>query len=231
MTAPKGMFDSMKQGQNGSQRIHLANKAGEVDLEVMIPGRTPEDIARRQQIKELDDAFRARMSPRGELKLPPLLDQRRLEWGIIDAAFSRQASFDRIHIWQIPEQKTETFGEGSLIVMGDQSKARLKNEAPRGIVISAGLKALDAMRSNGIDLGHIVNFIQAAPWRIFVDYVLGHRPAILVMNVGDIINSEDLATEIREQRLGVTRRDNQHVYADREGKYELPIQPWVGDDM
>lgn len=230
MSDPKGMFGSTMGQQNG-HRIHLANEAGQVDLEVMMPGRTPEDIARRKQIKELDDAYRARMKPRGELGLPPLLDQRRLEWGIIDAAFARQAAFDRIHIWQIPEQKTETFGEGSLIVMGDQSKARLKNEAPRGILISAGLKALDALRSNGIDLGHIVNFIQAAPWRIFVDYVLGHRPAILVMNAGDITSSEDTARRLLQKELRVARRENQHVYLDEAGNHELPILPWVGDDM
>lgn len=229
MTAPKEMFDLTK-GQNG-KRIHLANEAGQVDLEAVIPGRTEEAIQKRNEIAELDAEFRQRMSPRGELNLPPLLDQRRLEWGIIDSAFARQAAFDRVYIWQIPEQRTETFGEGSLIVMTDQSKARLKNEAPRGILLSAGLKALDSLRSNGMDLGHIVNFIQAAPWRIFIDYIKGHRPAILVMNAGDILGSEDTARALREKEFGVTRRENQHVYADREGKYEVPIQPWIGDDM
>ncbi len=211
------------------------NQQGQVELDKVMPP-TAENAARRREILELDQEFRKRMSPRGELNLPPLLDQRRLEWGIIDAAFSRQATFDRVTIWQIPEQKTETFGEGSLIVMSDQSKSRLKNEAPRGILLTAGLKALDSLRSNGMELGHIVSFIQAAPWRIFVDYVKGHRPAILVMNVGDIMGSEDLALqtrsgELREELKETAQGAMQHVYVNRDGKYHFPVQPWIGDDM
>lgn len=229
MTDPKGTLISIPR-QNGSL-AKLASESGKVDLDTMIPGRDAAAIAKRKEIEELNAEFLKRISQRGELNLPPLLDQRRLEWGIIDAAFSRQAAFDRIHIWQIPEQKTETFGAESKIVMPDQSRDRLKNEAPRGILISAGLKALDALRSNGIDLGHIVNFIQAAPWRLFVDYVAGHRIPVLVMNAGDITSSEDTARMLRAKDIGVARRSDQHVYMSREGEFELPIQPWIADDM
>jgi hypothetical protein len=225
MTEAKGMLES-----NGTSN----GAKGTMDLDVLLPD-TPENTAKREQFLQFERETKKRMSPAGALNLPKLLDARRLEWGIIDAAFERQAAFERILIWQIPEQKGETFGEGSRILMSDQSKARLKNEAPRGIVISAGLRALDSLRSNGIDLGHIVNFIQAAPWRIFVDYMIGYRPAVLMMNAGDIIGSEDLATILRKGDLRVDVAESErgpiHVYKNKTGDFDLPTLPWVGDDM
>ena len=51
-----------------------------------LAGRDRENAERRSEI------IRTRMSPKGALKLPKLLDERRLEYGVTDRAFDWHAA-------------------------------------------------------------------------------------------------------------------------------------------
>lgn len=186
---------------------------------------SPSQIA---QMEKASDGIRAKMAPRGALGLPPQLDARRLEWGITDGAFRVQAAFDRILVHQIPMAHFMggTFGEGGVIVMPKTAESARERSAPRGIVVSAGLKALDEMRSNGIELGDIVMFNHVSPWRIETDMIDGKLHHVLVMHAGHIIGSEDLAKRLQKREIFLDGPVTQHVYVNRgTGDRPEPVLP------
>jgi hypothetical protein len=170
---------------------------GKVDITDMELHPDPGVRAKAEEMKALDREVRLRMSPPGTLNLPELLEKRRQEYGILDGAFARRAVYDRILLWQLDMVEDDKYSKDSLIIRPDTVRARHTEQAARGILVGAGLKALDVMVSNGIELGHIVTFVRHAPWRIECDDVLGHKYYTIVLHVGDIIASEDLETMFR----------------------------------
>lgn len=194
-------------------------------------------IATASRDAEIEKAVAERIAAPGALDLPKLLDQRRIEWAITDGAFKLAMVYDRVLIYQIPEDDTKEgkMGKDSVIWAPDQTKDRLKHECPRGVLIGAGVKALDALRSHGIDLGHIVYYIASQPWRLQFDYIAGKRVTALPMNAGDIIGSEDLQRDLRDRKCMVTTKVNEagfteHLYQDAEGKTWSPVLPWQSAD-
>lgn len=187
---------------------------------------------------QMTEAIRRCMSPPGALNLPPLLEKRRQEYGITDGAFKRAAQFDRIYVFQIAMNDGPTFVKDGRIFMPETAKKRVREEAARGIVISAGLKALDNLRSNGTDLGHIVNFARLSPYRIPSEHIDGVEQHIMVLRDGDIIGDEDLEEQRRAglvavEQLKLGDGSVQHVlrYADTERPPPgSPTMPWMPDD-
>src|SRR5678816_156839 len=95
------------------------------------------------------------VSPPGAFGLSPLLDERRVKMLIPDGAFRIACAFDRILMWPLADS---TFGEGKAsehIFFADVGREQDAMTSPRGVVISAGLEALDVLRTNGMDVGHI----------------------------------------------------------------------------
>jgi len=175
------------------------------------------------------------MSPLGKLGLPKLLDERRMRYGIPDEAFEEQAIFDRIFVWGIEEkhEEGETFA-GTSIIKPETSEKRILHESTRGVLFSAGLKALDVLRSNGIDLGHIVGVVRLHPWHKVVGvYGGGHEKHKLVLRVGDLVGSEDLGELYRKGRVK-TKYDltrGQHVFVDDTDFEWDPMDPSVDESM
>jgi hypothetical protein len=170
---------------------------------------------------------RERMSPKGGLGLPALLDERRLEYDITDKAWDSQASFDRVYLYQITQIKDNRYA-GSKIILADTTQARERNTAPRAIIVSAGLTALDQLRSHGIDLGHIVYFVVSAPYHVRYDVIEGKDEHLIIVNAGDICGSEDLANKIRDREAAVSWSDenNQHVLRiDGENRVPMDVKP------
>lgn len=190
------------------------------------------DARDREQAERRTAVTLKRMSPKGALGLPQLLDERRLEYGITDGAFSRQAVFDRVFLWQIPMQKGDKFESDSLIHMPESVQQREKARAPQGIIVSAGLRALDQLRSHGVDLGHKILFCHAAPYHIRYDSVLGLEQHLIIVLAGDVIGSEDLATNLRNRQVRCLPRRNtennsvDHVFIDERGDAWLPADAW-----
>ena len=191
------------------------------------------DIAAKTEsiVGKGNDAIRKGMAKRGSLNLPALLEARRWEFLIPDKAFDHAALYDRILILQLTDSEGETFGEDSTIIMPEITKSRLADEACRGVIVSAGLSALDHLRSNGADLGHVVRFIRNAPWRMKVDRVEGHDIHELVMRDGDLISSEDLAIALRKGQCKVAYVEGQHVFVDAKGNIWKPEMPFIQDDL
>ena len=140
--------------------------------------------------------IQASMSLPGALGLPDLLEKRRIDEHIPDGAFRCQAAYDRVLIYQ-----TSGWGDvfkGTRILKPRETKQRERESAPRGVVVSAGLSALDSLRSNGMDLGHYINFIAHSPYRLFYDEK--HEDwHLVILGASDIIGSEDLREELKQR--------------------------------
>ncbi len=198
-------------------------------------------LADKQQFnlrqKQAEDALMKRMSPKGKLNLPKLLDERRWKYGIPDEAFHTAVGclFDRIMVWQVPEDESETFG-GGLLVKPGTVKSREEGETPRGILIGAGLQSLDALRSNGVDLGHMVHFIRLSPWRREMKPVAGvTMSSVVILRAGDLVDSEDLASAYLGGKCSIAGVPNNdgfmlHSYVDESGKTWAPGEPWKAEE-
>lgn len=167
-----------------------------------------------------------------KLGLPPLLESRRLSHAMPDECFAHQAMFDRILLWQIASIENERVGKDSLIIAPETTQKREKEGNPRGVIVSAGLGAMDVIRSNGMDLGHIVGFVYLAPFKRPVVNIEGHWFSLIVLSVGDILDSEDTRAAIASGRIE-TRYDQgtgKHYYYDTKTKTQYdPRSPWVSD--
>ena len=170
----------------------------------------PEDRARsaEPQIElrdfELDDAatrtklIKERMSPPGALRLPPLLEAARQKWGIPDGFFKSQPAFDRVFVFPIDRfGEEETYG-GTSIVKPKITKDRDLQDGRRGILISAGLTAMDRLMSHGIELGHIVTTNKNVPFVEKCERFPKFDMYFLMMRDGDLAGSETLQEELRE---------------------------------
>jgi hypothetical protein len=179
-----------------------------------------------------EEAFRARLAPPGGLPgICPLLEARRFTHAIPNGAFRIQAAFDVCLVHQLPRFESETYGDGP-ILMPQTARRRVEEETPRGILVGAGLKALDVLRSNGIDLGHIVSFIRQAPWRMPVEMVSGVDYYLLILRAGDITGSEDLRSALAkgECRMEYDEEAGQHHYVDASGRRWTPQTPFLPED-
>lgn len=169
----------------------------------------------------------------GVFGLPPLLEERRLEYGIPDGAFKMQAVYNRILLWQIPDDDSETY-KGTSIIMTSRAQERERDIAPRGIIISAGLSALDYLRSNGMDLGHIVSFVRLSPYEWRCDIVsTGIPQECKILQAGDIIGSEDLAANLRSGKtvLKTVQSNGLDIHAyEADGQTTIPQDPRLASD-
>ena len=183
---------------------------------------------------------RQKQAKPGSLGLPELLDRRRIEYAIPDGFFQEQACFDRVFLFQVRLAGRETFADGGKVILSQMGKQRELESAPYGIVVSAGLPALDQLRANGIDLGHIVGFIREAPWRKPVDTVEGVEFYSMLLTVGDITGSIDLASALAAGKCRIHGRElksddgiitTEHIFVDERGKMWNPSQPFIPADQ
>jgi hypothetical protein len=149
-----------------------------------------------------DDLF-ASLLPRGSYNIPGLLDERRFEYGIPNGAFEHYPVFDKVYIWQATLTERRTYSDGGSLVKPDAVIARDRNTAPRGIIVSAGLQALDSLRSTGIDIGHMVRFKKFSPFMQPVGEIRGVELTVMVIRDGDIVSSEDLARAYHARELAI----------------------------
>lgn len=171
-----------------------------------------------------------KMAPAGALGLPPLLDHRRLQYGIIDSAFhyGGQAAWDKVLVHQIPQWEGDTYGD-TRIIMPESAKRAEAQTAPRAIIVSAGLIALDQLRSNGMDLGHIVTFANQGHWRLRVGNVGGSLEYLIILQTGDIVSSEDTRRliDMGLMKIDVLHPEGAapcHVYMGS-GPLMVPVRP------
>ena len=128
-------------------------------------------------------------------------------WGVHPGAFDYQASFDRIFVWQvIPFDLEYKDGfwclPGQSISIPPKSLDRGRYTAPRGILLSAGLEAMDELATNGIRIGDYVDFLRLTPFMKPVGFSpsLESIPVVLC-SASDVTSSEDVATRRKAGKI------------------------------
>lgn len=196
-----------------------------MNVEQMVTNADPVEVERlRRREAELAERRKAqiaaRMSPPGTLGLDKTLDAARCEHGIPDSAFSIQAAFNTVLVLQVAMQEGETYNGGK-IVLAETTRDRELRKAPIGIIVSAGLGALDMLRSHGIDLGHKVVFVHSAPYFIRFDNIGGVDQHLVVLQSSQIRASFNVAADIKARKVFV----KQELDADGVKRHYL-----VGED-
>lgn len=141
-----------------------------------------------------------------------LLEQRVKEFNI--PKWPGECTFGRVMIFRIPDKASarDTFVPGGAIVKPETVKSNEEFRSPRGVVVSAGLQAMDILRGNGIGLGHIVWISSYTPWRFEVDRNSdGESIEFMFMQAGDITLSEDLVKMFKEGKARIERKDGRHT--------------------
>lgn len=142
--------------------------------------------------------LKTRMSPAEDLRLPPLLERRRQQYGIPDGVFKVEATWDRIIVFPIDlfdgEQAEKTTGG---LWKPTTTKQRDLQEGHRGVLISAGLSAMDRLASHGYELGHIVHTNKNVPFARRCEQFEAFEVFYLAMREADLLGSEDLREQLR----------------------------------
>lgn len=146
-----------------------------------------------------------------------LLDDRIKEYGLPPCPY--QPAFDRFVLYTIPEKKAsrETFADGGLIVKPESVASREKKESPRGIIMAAGLIAMDQLRGHGIGLGSLVWVARFSPWRHVVERTDRGDIEMMFLRVPDVVGSEDTLGELQSGKLSIVLGDDgkhRYQYAD-----------------
>lgn len=155
------------------------------------------------------------ISPAGQMLLPELLDEKRVKHGIPDEAFRVQAVYDILYLVQLPSEGGANFFDGGILVRPDTKRSYDDKTNPKGVIVSAGLIALDNIRSHGMDLGHTVYFQRLSPFQLEYAFIGGLPYRFTVVTSGDITGSVDLMNNLREGKLDIEKDiDGRHVYKD-----------------
>lgn len=189
--------------------------------------------AREESERALQREIEANFSAPGTLGLPPLLEAKRIKHAIPDSAWDAAAVFNKICVWQIAVDSSDTYG-GGLIAKTEVQKKRELTDAPRGVIVSAGLQALDELRSHGVDIGHTVFFTHLAPFRKRLPPIAGREPSLVILHAGDVFCSEELAQSLKSRKARIISREVDgavsHVYCDENGKTWTPTQNVASED-
>lgn len=141
--------------------------------------------------------IRAKMSPPEELKLPPKLEAARQKWGIPDGFFKYAAGFDRIFVFPVDPFDQDERLPGSFLFRAQTTKQKDLQEGYRGVLISAGLTAMDRLMGHGYELGDIVMTNKNVPFARRMELLEGEPMFVLVMRDGDLAGNETLQEDIR----------------------------------
>ncbi len=140
-----------------------------------------------------------------------LLKQRIKEFEIPDAAMNRYPLWDKVIVWRIDTRQEKTAGG---LYVPDQAQDAISH---RGVLLRAGLAALDRLYSYGVEMGHIVHFGRYSGQ----DETVVKRAAgtaddlrIVVLSCAEVTSSEDLAIILVNGALSVRRGENGEHYID-----------------
>ena len=159
-----------------------------------------------------------------DLVMPPLLKARIKEFSIPPAP--GQALFDEVLIFQIPDEEKGAEKIGS-IYKPNTRKDTDEKRCPRGVIVSAGLGAMDKLRDHGMQLGEMVRFSPHVYTRFELDHdAQGREQYMPFMTVGDIKVSEDIPGRLVSGELELVYEDGQYKYH----KGEKRRDPEVFDD-
>lgn len=161
------------------------------------------------------------MSDKGQKvpHLPPRLQARMRQYEFELPPFA--AVYDRILVYPLDtvDQPDSTAGG---IILPEQAKKNLG--AQRGVIISAGAKAMEELFSHGIMLGDIVYFARFSHWERPYYGPSKKRPyRVCVVQAAEVVASEDLKAHFDSGELSMVMMDD--------GKFELSDRERIDPPM
>jgi hypothetical protein len=108
----------------------------------------------------------------------------------------------------------------------------IRNETPRGVLLGAGLRALDILKSNAILLGDEVFFVRHAPPIVNVGAIKGQNQYLYSLHVAEIRGSWNAMERQRNGEMKIVEqefedasgRHREHVY-EMNGEVVSPEMP------
>ncbi len=171
------------------------------------------------------------VSPLGTMNLPALLDERRVGHAVPDSAFRLGPLFDQVVLWPLEEAD---LGDGKIsehLFAAPSSRSNDELKSPRCLILDAGVLAIDQLRSNGADIGHIVYIIHLNPWWIPCGRSKrGKDWYVRLVTADRVVGSEDFAREKREGKVRIVEDAQGRACIERDGKRLSPIQPTPSPD-
>lgn len=238
------MSQSNGGGFLGLDPMALANQQAMSQMQQTQLGQSSVVLDEAARRRERAEDFRQKCLPhisplhQPPIRMPHLLNERRERYLIVDQMFQFPASYDRILVHQV-SMHHDTDTAGGLIVLTEKAKEAQRDGACLGIIVSAGLLALDEMASNGHHVGDLVAFVQWSVYRLPTTHIAGHEFPLLVLKSGDIVANCDLQRRINEQSVRIVPREVkdpstgditiQHVYVDEHGKMWRPQEPFTSE--
>jgi hypothetical protein len=185
--------------------------------------RQLEGIAARAELA--DQSLEELMSPPGALGLPELLDQRRIEHKIPDAAFQIQPLSGYVFLHQIKVNADEKM-VGSHLVRPDVVIQNERYTASCGILIAAGLEAMTYLYQNGTDIGNVVRFAKLALLRLNLGvFVVGEEAHVSILHCTEIRGDLDLSAKLRSGKVKMVLHRGKYVYEFEGGERRYGGEP------
>lgn len=133
-----------------------------------------------------------------------------------------QPCFDRVFVWPVSDRGHGKDGEkeekykGTNLIMPPMAKGFYG--ASRGLLIAAGMLALDQLYSHGIELGHIVWYQRLSPWaRQYQGN--GRIQQVVLLRAMELVGSEDIMANFAANGLEIgVDTDGIHYIVDSDGK-------------
>jgi hypothetical protein len=131
--------------------------------------------------------------------------------------------FDRIFVFPLDPFDQDEKIPGTSLFRPQLTKQKDLQEGYRGVLISAGLTAMDRLMSHGYELGDIVMTNKNVPFARRVEQLEGFDMFVLVMRDGDLAGNETLQADILAGRRrvvdeGVGRYEHQIASVDPDGQ-------------
>lgn len=148
--------------------------------------------------------------------LPPLLVEKIKRYDI--PPWPYQPTFDRIIVYQIPTTESETFKD-SILVKPEVTKEKEKRQAPRAVLVAAGLRARDELESHGIEIGHTIWFARYSGNIHETDVGGGRHKGFCFLRAMEVTGSEEQLTALEAGALEFVK--------DADGRWSIPDRPRV----
>lgn len=137
-----------------------------------------------------------------------------------------QPVYDRVFVYPL-----ETYGQPDKtaggIIIAEQQRRRLAAQV--GLLIGAGVKAIEELYGHGVELGDIVMMARFSHWErgYFGRDNKEHR--IYILQAGEIVGSEDLKTRIDEGDIWMemSRADGKVMFNERDGDRQRSDPPRI----
>lgn len=124
--------------------------------------------------------------------LPPKLEARMKQYGFELPNFA--AIYDRVLIYPLDKKDQPDMTAGG-IVLAAETKNRAT--AQRGVIVSAGVRALEELFAHGLGIGDVVVWARFSNWpRTYFDSRTGHPHTVYIVQAGEIAASEDLKRDL-----------------------------------